>query len=1363
MALASLAATKQKANSDLLEAAKDDDELKVVAALAQPGVDVNCCDDEGYDCRTPLLLACKLGNLRVFRILLEDHRVDVNARDTQGRTVLHLWKTEYLVKKILLSERTDIDWNAADMIGQTPLLWFARMGAEESVRRLIGVESVNLFATTIDGFTALHQVAERKTPFPYWATPGDISDRCNIVDLVLEEVGRRGHNVVSFVDATDILNRSALHYIAEEGCIEILEKLCKFSANMNVNVNASNPDNLKPFEEPQSWICRPKLFLEIPEAQPSRDLTPLHFAVMDGRMEVVRLLLEREGINIDPVDSAGLTPLQYSVQNGHWEIVEFLLKKGKPFTTLNIHAVDSAGRTPLHFAVTDARMEGVRLLLEWEGININAVDSAGRTPLHFAVMDGRMEVVRLLLEREGINLDPVDSAGLTPLHYSVQNGPWKMVQLLLKKGKPFATLDYDRQCDVFEDLLHLATKREEKITAKIIAIQLLSTLGSRMNVFADISTNSPAINPLAMKAERDVATMGGRKRGHVEAVQELLEHPKLDVNAEDNKKMTPLLYAIEAGNVDMVKVLYEKDKFNRLNIDAVDNAGRTPLHFAVMDGRMKVVRLLLEWEGINIDAVDNAGCTPLHIAVTDGRMEVVRLLLEQEGINIDAMDIAGLTPLHYSVQNGHWKMVQLLLKKGKPFATFDYDRQCDVFEDLLHLATKREEKTIAIQLLNTLGFRMNAFAGISTRFFGNQSFSNQSRLLAFAAVSNHFEIIKYIVKWQPEVNVNERSEWAVIPGLVATPLHFAVVERDVATVGGRKRGHVEVVQELLEHPKLDVNAEDNKKMTPLMYAIEASNVDMVKVLYEKDKFNRLNIDAVDNAGLTPLQYSVQNGHWEIVELLLKKGKPFATLNIDAVDSAGRTPLHCAVMDVRMEVVRLLLEWEGIKIDAVDSAGLTPLHYSVQNGHSEMVELLLKKGKPFATLDYDRQCNVFKDLLCLATEREEKTIAIQLLNKLGSRMKDFADIANKFSGDQSFGDQSRLLALGAVSNHFEIIKYIVKWQPEVNVNEKSKWAAIPGLVATPLHFAAVAVDVPTVGGPERGHVEALKELLKHPTLDVNAEDNTKMTPLLYAIKARNVDMVKALCQNDIFNRLRANEENPAGKTPLQIVVEDNNLSENPNLKAIEKVLLERPEVKDFVDRLYRDRQVFVDAANALLVGAALIASVTFAGWLQPPLGYTPYYDFSQPFPAPPGAYESYAAIKQNPKVKAFWVFNSLSFFFSIATVLAGADAAMPSLDDAFIGRVVKSVRTSLILASILLVMSVVCVLGAFASGGLAVLPPVLKYDTSMIITVCVGGTVCMIILAKFLRKLAKAIHIQVQRGMKPDMLVGVDHQLIGNGS
>jgi ankyrin repeat protein len=63
----------------------------------------------------------------------------------------------------------------------------------------------------------------------------------------------------------------------------------------------------------------------------------------------------------------------------------------------------------------------------------------------------------------------------------------------------------------------------------------------------------------------------------------------------------------------------------------------------------------------------------------------------------------------------------------------------------------------------------------------------------------------------------------------------------------------------------------------------------------------------------------------------------------------------------------------------------------------------------------------------------------------------------------------------------------------------------------------------------------------------------MMALLYAIEAGNLDVVKALCE-DKLNRLRANEENSDERTPLQIVAEANN---NPSMKAIEKVLLERP--------------------------------------------------------------------------------------------------------------------------------------------------------------------------------------------------------------
>ncbi len=142
---------------------------------------------------------------------------------------------------------------------------------------------------------------------------------------------------------------------------------------------------------------------------------------------------------------------------------------------------------------------------------------------------------------------------------------------------------------------------------------------------------------------------------------------------------------------------------------------------------------------------------------------------------------------------------------------------------------------------------------------------------------------------------------------------------------------------------------------------------------------------------------------------------------------------------------------------------------------------------------------------------------------------------------------------------------MKCQPEVDVNASTEFAADKGLVASPLHFAALG-----------GHREAVRELLNHHNLDVNAKDNKKRTPLLCAMEQDKLGVVKALC-SDPANRIRATEEDSDGRTPIQIAIE-------ADMKEVEKVLLERPEVKDLVDRSYRDRQVFVDAANALLVAS-----------------------------------------------------------------------------------------------------------------------------------------------------------------------------------
>lgn len=186
--------------------------------------------------------------------------------------------------------------------------------------------------------------------------------------------------------------------------------------------------------------------------------------------------------------------------------------------------------------------------------------------------------------------------------------------------------------------------------------------------------------------------------------------------------------------------------------------------------------------------------------------------------------------------------------------------------------------------------------------------------------------------------------------------------------------------------------------------------------------------------------------------------------------------------------------------------------------------------------------------------------------------------------------------------------------------------------------------------------------------------------------------------------------------------------------------------------YRDRQVYVDAANAILVGAALIASVTFAGFLQPPLGYVTYYTEFFSDPAPPSTPESFAAVAQYKSVRVFWVFNSLSFFSAIATVLAGAGTVLPA--KAIRGTIpmameVQIVRQWLKFTSVLLAVSIVFVLGAFTAAGSASLPNIAQYQLSIVSTAAIGLGLCFVTLCAFCYRLILSL-----KPVNPLYLVGL---------
>ena len=161
--------------------------------------------------------------------------------------------------------------------------------------------------------------------------------------------------------------------------------------------------------------------------------TALTWAAIKGYEEVVKVLLEQEGVNPDQADTEyGLTPLSWAAENGHEGVVKVLLER----EDVNPDQEDTKyGRTPLSYAAGNGHEGVVKMLLERKDVNLDHVDTVyGRTPLSWAAANGHEGVVKMLLERKDVNPDQVDTYyGRTPLSWAAEKGHEGVVKMLLER------------------------------------------------------------------------------------------------------------------------------------------------------------------------------------------------------------------------------------------------------------------------------------------------------------------------------------------------------------------------------------------------------------------------------------------------------------------------------------------------------------------------------------------------------------------------------------------------------------------------------------------------------------------------------------------------------------------------------------------------------------------------------------------------------------------------------------------------------------------------------------------------------------------------------------------------------------------
>ena len=421
--------------------------------------------------------------------------------------------------------------------------------------------------------------------------------------------------------------------------------------------------------------------------------TPLYIASQYGQVNMVKLFLEQEGINVNIRDKHHMfTSLRVAVQNGHTEVVKLLLACED--IDVNLAGID--GSTPLQIAVIQNNETVVQILLTCATIEVNRKDSCGRTPLHYASSLGHVGVVRLLVEHKDIdlNLQTQCKDGMTAIFIAAEIGHVEVVKILLG----CVGIDINKPVGFGSTPLNAAAREGHVEVVKI----LLGCVGIDIN-----KSDSEGFTPLI------IATY----QNHVEVVKILLNSVGIDINkSEGSTGFTPLMLAIHKSHVEVVKIL-----LGCVGIDIIINEpsskGATPLMKAVQKGNIEVVKILLGCVGIDINKSNSTGYTPLMtgcnlwdiiltlydrevdgnaidkngqtaLNVNTQRTDIVKALVANKTININAETQSHDTALHLAAGSGNIEAVRILLDLYKKDKYIDFKKNL-AGETALSLAQKR--------------------------------------------------------------------------------------------------------------------------------------------------------------------------------------------------------------------------------------------------------------------------------------------------------------------------------------------------------------------------------------------------------------------------------------------------------------------------------------------------------------------------------------------------------------------------------------------------------------------------------------------------------------------------------------------------
>ena len=325
----------------------------------------------------------------------------------------------------------------------------------------------------------------------------------------------------------------------------------------------------------------------------------------------------------------------------------------------------------------------------------------------------------------------------------------------------------------------------------------------------------------------------------------------------DNLPESELLEKIDVTLLECPEAAHERDEY-----------GYTLLHVAAVYRPLEFCRRLIDLNPDAIKSKNREGMLPLHCACQCNYVETVRYLFEMYPESIHVFDSQRNYPIDFLLFNDDegdslLELARFLLQHDEGAVT-----KCDIYGNMsLHYAVEFESTVNIVKLV------YNAYPQ-AIYMENNEGTTALSRARYFES-----HVAVSFLEAQLEF-VRQATEDLVPDDTGRLPLHRAILRRDVP---------VGTIKLMIAANPISVRATDAKGMSPLHFASEIDDLDVIKCLIEQCKEA---LEIQDLGGNLPLHHACSVGLYDVVNCILDESE----YGVSIRNTDGKLPIHLFIYD-----------------------------------------------------------------------------------------------------------------------------------------------------------------------------------------------------------------------------------------------------------------------------------------------------------------------------------------------------------------------------------------------------------------------------------------------------------------------------------